>query len=565
MADTRPRDLHVGLRSLVRKRPLTAPGTRLPQDPARARARRQLASSPPLPLPAARTRRYPARPLTGPAAPSSPRALPGGRRGDVSDTRRSTANGKSQQGVGGARAGSPRPSHLPAEAVRWSAVPQLLPGLRSQWSLLGRPEGPGSDIIIMAPASLILLGATVILQVDLLPDKKFLLLPPVNFTIKAINLAQVLLRWEPNTDQEQRNVQLGYHVKINAPQEEDYETRNTESRRITILHKGFSASVQTVPWNDRSLQPSSWVSAELRAPPGSPGTSIVNLTCTTNTKANNYTHLRPYQVSLHCTWLVGKDAPEDTQYFLYYRYGSWTEECQEYSKDTLQRNIACWFPRTFINSKGHDLLAVYVNGSSEEAVIKPFDELFALHAIDRVNPPAKVTAEIEGTCLSIQWEKPVSAFPVHCFDYEVKIYNTRKGYLQTEKMTTNTFVSVIDGISEYSIQVRAAVSSVCRAVGPSSEWSQPIYVGNDEQKPWTKWFLIAVTATICFILLIFSLICRICHLWTKVFPPVPAPKSNIKEFFVTVNYEKTGSSETEIEVISYAEEAGSETLEDSVF
>uniref|UniRef100_A0A8C0E6K0 Interleukin 5 receptor subunit alpha n=1 Tax=Balaenoptera musculus TaxID=9771 RepID=A0A8C0E6K0_BALMU len=325
-------------------------------------------------------------------------------------------------------------------------------------------------VIIMAPASLILLAATVILQVDLLPDKKFLLLPPVNFTIKAINLAQVLLRWEPNTDQEQRNVQLGYHVKINAPQEEDYETRNTESRRITILHKGFSASVQTVPWNDRSLQPSSWVSAELKAPPGSPGTSIVNLTCTTNTKANNYTHLRPYQVSLHCTWLVGKGAPEDTQYFLYYRYGSWTEECQEYSKDTLQRNIACWFPRTFINSKGRDSLAVYVNGSSEEAAIKPFDELFALHAI-----------------------------------------------------------------------------------------------GNNEQKPWTKWFLIAVTATICFILLIFSLICRTCHLWTKLFPPVPAPKSNIKEFFVTINYEKTCSGETEIEVISYVEEDGSETLEDSVF
>ena len=52
---------------------------------------------------------------------------------------------------------------------------------------------------------------------------------------------------------------------------------------------------------------------------GSPGTEIVNLTCTTNTKADNYTHLRPYQVSLHCTWLVGKDVPDDTQYFLYYR------------------------------------------------------------------------------------------------------------------------------------------------------------------------------------------------------------------------------------------------------
>ncbi|XP_006054774.3 interleukin-5 receptor subunit alpha isoform X1 [Bubalus bubalis] len=418
-------------------------------------------------------------------------------------------------------------------------------------------------VIIMAPELLILLGAAVILQADLLPDKKFLLLPPVNFTIKAVNLAQVLLRWEPNPDQEQSNVQLGYHVKINAPQEEDYETRNTERSLVTILHKGFSASVQTVPWNDHSLQASSWVSAELEAPTGSPGTEIVNLTCTTNTKADNYTHLRPYQVSLHCTWLVGKDAPDDTQYFLYYRYRSWIEECQEYSKDVLQRNVACWFPRTFINSKGRDYLAVYVNGSSNEAAIKPFDQLFALHAIDRVNPPANVTAEIKGTCLSIHWEKPVSAFPSHCFDYEVKIYNAKKGYFQTEKMTTNTLITIIDDVSKYYIQVRAAVSPVCRATGLWSEWSQPIYVGKDDQKPWTEWFLIAVMMTICFILLIFSLICRICHLWNKLFPPVPVPKSNINDFFVIINNEKTGSSETE--VISYVEEAGFETLEDSVF
>lgn len=53
--------------------------------------------------------------------------------------------------------------------------------------------------------------------------------------------------------------------------------------------------------------------------PGSPGTSVVNLTCTTNTMVNSHKHSRPYQVSLHCAWLVGKDAPEDTQYFLYYR------------------------------------------------------------------------------------------------------------------------------------------------------------------------------------------------------------------------------------------------------
>lgn len=140
----------------------------------------------------------------------------------------------------------------------------------------------------------------------------------------------------------------------------------------------------------------------------------MNLTCTTNTVATNCTHLQPYQVSLYCTWLVGKDAPEDTQYFLYYRlvpiftyangllppvgknlqvfqfrYGSQTEECQEYRQDTLKRKSACWFPRAFIHSKGRDWLAVHVNGSSKHSAIKPFDQLFALHAIGKMESKLK--------------------------------------------------------------------------------------------------------------------------------------------------------------------------------
>ncbi|NP_001166596.1 interleukin-5 receptor subunit alpha precursor [Cavia porcellus] len=415
----------------------------------------------------------------------------------------------------------------------------------------------------MVPALLILLGAIETLQTDTLPDKKFLLLPPINFTIKVTGLAQVVLCWEPNPNQGQKNVNLNYHVKINTPQEEDYETRNTQSKCETTLHQGVSASVRTILWHGHSLLASSWVSAEHKAPPGSPGTSIVNLTCTTNTAASNYTNLKSYEVSLHCTWLAGKDAPEDTQYFLYYRYGPWTEECQEYSKDTLSRNTACWFPRTFIHSKARDRLAVHVNGSSNHATIKPFDQLFDTQAIDQPNPPMDVTAETEGSRLSIQWQKPVSAFPIHCFEYEVKICNT-KDYYQVEKTTTNAFVSTTDGVSKYSIQVRAAVSPHCRAMGLWSKWSQPVYVGK-EKKPIAGWFLITLTAVLCFILLIFFFLCRIYHLWTKMFPPVPAPKSTFKDLIMTTNCEKAGSSETEIEVISYVEEPMLEVLEDSVF
>ncbi|KAM5280067.1 interleukin-5 receptor subunit alpha [Ctenodactylus gundi] len=390
----------------------------------------------------------------------------------------------------------------------------------------------------MVPALLILLGVTGRVQTDLPPDAKFLLLPPVNFTIKVTGLAQVLLCWKPNPDQ--RHANPWYRVKINAPHEDDYETSSTESKCVTPLHQGFAARVQTVLQSRGSLLASSWVSAELGAPPGSPGTSIVNLTCTTNATTDNDIHLK---VSLHCTWLAGKDAPEDTQYFLYYRFGPWTEECQEYSKDALNRNTACWFPRTFINSKAYDQLAVHVNGSSKYATIKPFDQLFSPRAIDRTNSPMNVTAETEGTHLSIKWARPVSAFPAHCFNYEVKIHNTKNGYSQVEKITTNAFTSTTDGISKYSIQVRAAVSPAsCGTTGLWSEWSQPIYVGNDPQKSLAEWLLVVFMATMSFILLIFFLFCRIFHLWTKLFPPVPAPKSNIKELFVIPTYELPNSA-----------------------
>ncbi|XP_027787667.3 interleukin-5 receptor subunit alpha [Marmota flaviventris] len=417
----------------------------------------------------------------------------------------------------------------------------------------------------MVPVLLILWGATVIPPADLLPDPKLSLLPPVNFTIRVTGLAQVLLSWEPNPDQEPRNAHLEYHVQIHAPQDDDFETGSTESTCVAPLHEGFSASVRTILQEGRAPLASSWVSAELQAPPGSPGTSVSNLTCATSTTTAGGGHLRPHRVSLHCTWLSGEEAPPDTQYFLYYRYGSWTEECQEYSKDPTGRNTACWVPRSFISSKGHGWLAVHVNGTSRTAAIRPFDQLFGVQAIARANPPANVTAQIQGTRLSIRWDKPISAFPQHCFDYEVKIHNTKKNYLQMERITTNAFVSAIDHLSKYSIQVRAAVSPACRTAGLWSEWTPPIYVGSEARKPLMEWLLILLTVTVCFAVLICPLLCRICHLWARLFPPVPTPKSHIKDLLVTAHCEKAGSSATETEVISFVEGLGCEVLENSVF
>ncbi|XP_054554905.1 interleukin-5 receptor subunit alpha [Talpa occidentalis] len=269
---------------------------------------------------------------------------------------------------------------------------------------------------------------------------------------------------------------------------------------------------------------------------GSPGTSVLNLTCTTHTWASEDPPRR-YLVSLCCSWLLGEAAPEDGQYFLYYRYGARTEACQEYGVDALGRHVACRVPSTFISSKGLEWLAVRVNGSSRRAAIRPLDQLFALPAIDRVNPPGNVTATAEGSCLSVHWEKPVSAFPTHCFDYEVRIHNERKDYLQTEKMQNTTFVGITDGASRHAIRVRAAVSARCRPQGSWGEWSRTVYAGTDEWRPWTGWLLTVLMATACLGLLLLSLACRLCHLWPRLFPPVPAPKNTIKDFFMALEYE----------------------------
>ncbi|XP_060036873.1 interleukin-5 receptor subunit alpha [Erinaceus europaeus] len=387
-------------------------------------------------------------------------------------------------------------------------------------------------------------------------DYNYEILPPVNFTITAAGLAQVLLRWEPNPDQEQGGAQLGYHVKIDSPQEADYETRSTWSRRTAELHRGLRASVRTISWAGPTLPASAWVTTSLEAPPGLLGSAAVNLTCNTNTSAPQPGHLWAHSVSLHCSWHSGPDAPQDTQYFLSYRYGARKEECPEYHRDTQGRNVACWFPTTAIRGKGLEPLAVQVTGNSEVAAIRTLDRLFSLPAIDCVNPPVNVTAEVQGPRVSIQWEKPVSFFPARCFRYEVRLCNKRSGSLQTETTDSTSFVSFIASPAVSSVRVRAALSPACRAEGAWGAWSSPIHVGSEVQTPSWDWLPITLTVAGCGGLLATSLICRLCHLWTKLCPPVPAPKSSMKEFLVALNYEKPGPSTVEPEVVTQVEEPG---------
>nr|XP_005288585.1 interleukin-5 receptor subunit alpha [Chrysemys picta bellii]XP_005288586.1 interleukin-5 receptor subunit alpha [Chrysemys picta bellii]XP_042705844.1 interleukin-5 receptor subunit alpha [Chrysemys picta bellii] len=414
----------------------------------------------------------------------------------------------------------------------------------------------------------VLLWRMMAFQTNLLQAKGIQVLPPVNFTVTVSALAEVLLQWKPNPDQE-KNDTVKYEVDIMTPTLDPFNTKKTCSTRTVVLHNGFSARIRTLlPYNNSQME-SNWVTAKLQAPPGAVETSVTNLSCVIYMAINN-------TASLHCNWLAGKEAPEDTKYFLFYRYNSYTEECQEYSKDNWKRNIGCRFSNTYIKTSEIDeVVVVHINGSSKYTAIKPFEQLFNPNAIEKVNPPRNVTVSLKQNNLLVMWEMPDSFFIKECFEYEFNIYNWKTGYKKTWETKLNSFSLRIDDTCRYSIKIRANHQSWC-SEGIWSEWTESVYTG--ENQPRTSldskayMVLIALIVFVCAMSLLIAIICRKYHLWSRLFPPIPTPQNSIKNLFLNKSYQRarTFTSETETEIGScfedlgsYVEDLSSDVLEDS--
>ncbi|NWI46723.1 IL5RA protein, partial [Picathartes gymnocephalus] len=306
--------------------------------------------------------------------------------------------------------------------------------------------------------------------------------PPVNFTLTVPALAQVLLHWEPNPAQEQNNSTIRYHVKILSPVPEEYDTRRTQSVRAAALHNGFSARVRTLLLQKHLQMSSDWVEGNLPPLPGAAETSVTNLSCVTRVTM-------PGNVSLRCTWLPGRGAPEDTKYFLFYRYETHTEECPTYTRGK-NRNTECRFSTTQIQPGEIDnVIVIHINGSSKSAAIKPFQQLFNQNAIEKVNIPRNISISLEQNDLLATWEKPISPFHEECFEYEFYLINLKSGNKQILKISSNSFQVRIDVSSRYSIRIRANHNHICRARGFWSDWSEILYVGQNKLESSITWIL----------------------------------------------------------------------------
>ncbi|NWW38049.1 CSF2R factor, partial [Panurus biarmicus] len=145
---------------------------------------------------------------------------------------------------------------------------------------------------------------------------------------------------------------------------------------------------------------------------GMNGTAIENFVCVI------------FNVSfMNCTWHVGRNVTEDTQYFLYWRPSKKEDitECQNYIKDNCGRHTGCRFENVTIENKNAYFL---VNGSRSLLLISSISDYII---VEKLTPPLNVSVnctEASHRC-SIWWQPPRTSHvkKSSCFKYEIVIEN----------------------------------------------------------------------------------------------------------------------------------------------
>ncbi|XP_009999493.1 PREDICTED: granulocyte-macrophage colony-stimulating factor receptor subunit alpha-like [Chaetura pelagica] len=269
------------------------------------------------------------------------------------------------------------------------------------------------------------------------------------------------------------------------------------------LHNGVSFSVTAVNVNGTYSSICRYI------PQGMNGSAIENFSCVI------------YNVSLmNCTWQAGRDAPEDTQYFLYWqnsRHDGDAVECELYMKDETGRNTGCRFQNVKIDTERAYFL---VNGSSEDSLIQFYDEYIQLYEIEKLMPPSNITVncdEIKNDCI-IQWQRPPISHSNKdkCFKYEINIKYKEGG--------NNHIFQRSNTRKKYLLKMRTA-GSACLMNAAWGEWSAPLEFGNEEIISSSVWILLVVAVVTLVVVIIAVLFCKRTGCWTAAFLQIPEPKN----------------------------------------
>ncbi|KAM9301074.1 granulocyte-macrophage colony-stimulating factor receptor subunit alpha-like [Morus bassanus] len=240
-----------------------------------------------------------------------------------------------------------------------------------------------------------------------------------------------------------------------------------------------------------------------------------------------------YNVSLmNCTWQAGRDAPGDTQYFLYWKNSRDDNnmECEFYIKGENGRNVGCRFKNVRIED---DEAYFLVNGSSNSSVIQFYDEYIQLYKIEKLMPPSNITVncdEIKNDCI-IQWQQPqISHSNIDkCFKYEINIKykdnaEGKTKYTSIQQGGNSHTFQRSNTRKKYLLKMRTA-GSACFVNPAWGEWSAPVEFGNEEIVSSSVWILLVVAVATLVLAIAVLLFCKRTGCWKAAFPQIPEPKN----------------------------------------
>ncbi|XP_027465287.1 interleukin-3 receptor subunit alpha isoform X1 [Zalophus californianus] len=224
---------------------------------------------------------------------------------------------------------------------------------------------------------------------------------------------------------------------------------------------------------------------------------------------------------LTCSWEVGREAPSDVQYRLYWQElrTHREQECPHYEMDDRGRHVRCRFNDV---SRLPKQLQILVRGTSHGARIPCLDRSVELSEIERLSPP-NITAMCNKSYSMMEWK--ASSHVNLRFEYQLQI---QKGSdpAYTEKLQENFFQIHNPG----NYMARLKVKGFFRNTW--SEWSAPQYfvcdLGEDSQ--WPNWLL--TTLVLLGTLLVPGLAVVLCGRYSvlqKLFPPIPHMKDPITD------------------------------------
>ncbi|XP_019384947.1 PREDICTED: granulocyte-macrophage colony-stimulating factor receptor subunit alpha-like isoform X3 [Crocodylus porosus] len=262
-------------------------------------------------------------------------------------------------------------------------------------------------------------------------------------------------------------------------------------------------------------------------PEGLSGTSVENFTCMI------------YNVSfMNCTWTPGRNASEDTQYFLYQFSNKDEMECQHYIKDAHGRHTGCRFQDVMIE----DTNPVYflVNGSSKKSKIQFYDEYIKLHEIEFLTAPTNITVNCteEPPLCIVEWEPPRTSKKNrnHCFRYNIDI-QSKPAMADPAERSDDPLIIVNENTYRFEhfnvkkkhfLKIRARGYN-CHISENWGEWSETTEFGNDEEyMSLTIIVLIFILGTVTVALLVLLFSKRYCNM-RIFFPPIPQPKNKFSE------------------------------------